>query len=90
MFSAELDALVAVSRMATWRPAMSPRQAADVAWALANARHWTPAGMGELEEAVLKVGVLGCVGVGVWAEHTLRIIYLLTHTHTHDPPTLTW
>ncbi|KAI8474797.1 MAG: hypothetical protein J3K34DRAFT_517884 [Monoraphidium minutum] len=57
LFEAETEALlqVAAPSLPAWR--LSGREAADVLWALANARHWTPL-LPALEAAVVRAGGL--------------------------------
>ncbi|GAX80619.1 hypothetical protein CEUSTIGMA_g8054.t1 [Chlamydomonas eustigma] len=55
MFQPEMEALMRVARFGTWQLTWSDM--ADVAWALAHARHWTPR-LSELEGCLIKAGGL--------------------------------
>ena len=52
LFMQEMEALLRVARLSSWR--FLPGDIANALWGLANARHWTDR-LAELEECVVKV-----------------------------------
>ncbi|KAG1670013.1 hypothetical protein FOA52_011169 [Chlamydomonas sp. UWO 241] len=78
LFAQEVEALMRVARLSVWR--LAPGDVADVAWALAHARHHTPR-LADLEDTIARMGGLGSF-TPAEASRMLWAFATLAHTPT--------